>query len=63
MRYSSASPESLAAECRRHLARYKVPKVFVIRDSIERSPSGKADYGWARNEVAGEFYAKTAQTK
>jgi 3-oxocholest-4-en-26-oate---CoA ligase len=29
------------------LARYKVPRVLQIVDVIQRSPSGKADYGWA----------------
>ena len=45
---TSATDESLADECRRHLARYKVPKRFVVRAAIERSPSGKSDYAWAR---------------
>jgi fatty-acyl-CoA synthase len=48
---ATATGEDLAAECRLHLARYKVPKVFVMTDAIERSPSGKADYGWARKRV------------
>ena len=48
----SASPEELADECRKHLARYKVPKHFVVRDRVERGPSGKADYAWARAQVA-----------
>jgi len=42
----------LLAECERHLARYKLPKAFVFRDEIVRSPSGKADYRWARSQVA-----------
>jgi fatty-acyl-CoA synthase len=41
----------LLAECERHIARYKLPKAFVFRDEIVRSPSGKADYRWAK-EVA-----------
>jgi len=32
----------------RHLARYKHPKAVVVVDDIQRSPAGKADYGWAR---------------
>ncbi|MCU1351362.1 MAG: fatty-acid--CoA ligase [Acidimicrobiales bacterium] len=36
-----------------HLARYKLPKVFVFRDQVQRSPSGKPDYGWAREQVDG----------
>ncbi len=45
---------SLRKECGRHLARYKLPKVFVFRDEIVRSPSGKADYRWAREQVSGD---------
>ncbi|MFF7749287.1 acyl-CoA synthetase [Streptomyces sp. NPDC007971] len=37
--------------CRTWLAGYKVPRQLVITDSVQRSPSGKADYRWAR-EVA-----------
>jgi acyl-CoA synthetase (AMP-forming)/AMP-acid ligase II len=31
----------------RSLARYKLPKAFVIVEVIQRSPSGKSDYRWA----------------
>ncbi|WP_105968057.1 acyl-CoA synthetase [Streptomyces geranii] len=37
--------------CRTHLAGYKIPRQLVIAEAIQRSPSGKADYRWAR-EVA-----------
>jgi fatty-acyl-CoA synthase len=37
---------TLAAE---HLARYKLPKALVTCDVVSRSPSGKPDYGWARD--------------
>ncbi|MGW0770559.1 acyl-CoA synthetase [Streptomyces sp. NPDC002676] len=37
--------------CRTRLAGYKIPRQLVITDAIRRSPSGKADYRWAR-EVA-----------
>ncbi|MFE5909975.1 acyl-CoA synthetase [Streptomyces wedmorensis] len=46
-----APPLDLAAvqtHCRSHLAGYKVPRQLVLTDRIERSPSGKADYRWAR---------------
>ncbi|MEZ5217547.1 MAG: acyl-CoA synthetase [Ilumatobacteraceae bacterium] len=42
----------LLAEAERHLARYKLPKAFVFRDEIVRSPAGKADYRWARGIAA-----------
>jgi len=32
----------------RHLAAYKLPKVYLYVDEILRSPSGKADYRWAK---------------
>ncbi|MFD5014354.1 acyl-CoA synthetase [Streptomyces chartreusis] len=41
----------IQTHCRSHLAGYKIPRQLVIADSIRRSPSGKADYRWAR-EVA-----------
>ncbi len=31
-----------------HVAAYKLPKAFVVVDEIVRSPSGKADYRWAK---------------
>jgi fatty-acyl-CoA synthase len=42
----------LLAEAEVHVARYKLPKAFVFVDEIVRSPSGKADYRWARGVVA-----------
>ncbi len=36
-----------------HLARYKLPKDYVVVDAIERSASGKPDYGWARAVAEG----------
>jgi len=41
----------LVATAAEHVARYKLPKVIVRVDHIERSASGKPDYAWAR-EVA-----------
>jgi fatty-acyl-CoA synthase len=43
--------EELREACARHLARYKLPKAFLFLDEIVRSPSGKADYRWARAQV------------
>ncbi|MGK2929927.1 MAG: acyl-CoA synthetase [Acidimicrobiales bacterium] len=44
--------ESLLAEAASHIARYKLPKRFVFVDSVLRSPAGKADYRWAREQAA-----------
>ena len=43
---------SLLAEAERHIARYKLPKAFIFVDEIVRSPSGKADYRWAKHIAA-----------
>jgi fatty-acyl-CoA synthase len=52
LREGVASGEAdLLAECARHLARYKLPKAFVFCERIVRSPSGKADYRWARQRA------------
>jgi fatty-acyl-CoA synthase len=51
---TSADERSLLDEAARRLARYKLPKAFVFREQIVRSPSGKADYRWAREQVAGD---------
>jgi acyl-CoA synthetase (AMP-forming)/AMP-acid ligase II len=47
----TATPEDLRAECEKHIARYKLPKEYRFVDRVERSPSGKADYRWARNQA------------
>ena len=44
--------ESLLAEASTHVARYKLPKAFVFVDSVVRSPAGKADYRWAKEQAA-----------
>nr|WSY57158.1 acyl-CoA synthetase [Streptomyces sp. NBC_00886] len=45
------SLDDIQTHCRTHLAGYKIPRQLVIAEAIQRSPSGKADYRWAR-EVA-----------
>ncbi|MDR3658814.1 MAG: acyl-CoA synthetase [Mycobacterium sp.] len=44
-----------AAELIQHasesIARYKLPKAIVFRPTIVRSPAGKADYRWAREQA------------
>jgi acyl-CoA synthetase (AMP-forming)/AMP-acid ligase II len=46
------SLEDIQSHCRTHLAGYKIPRQLVITDTIQRSPSGKADYRWARTVAA-----------
>ena len=53
----SASEQELLSECAKHLARYKFPKAFLFLDEIVRSPSGKADYRWAKEQVAATLAA------
>ncbi len=48
---ATVSEEELSAEAERHVARYKLPKAFVFRDRLQRSPAGKADYRWARDQA------------
>ena len=42
--------DALRAHCREVLAAYKVPKAFRWVDVVRRSPAGKADYAWARDQ-------------
>jgi fatty-acyl-CoA synthase len=44
----AASEDALLAVARAHVAPYKLPRRFVFVDEIARSPSGKADYRWAK---------------
>jgi 3-oxocholest-4-en-26-oate---CoA ligase len=48
---SRATADDLLAEAAKHIARYKLPKTFVFRPQIQRSPSGKADYRWAKAQA------------
>ncbi|GAA2431678.1 acyl-CoA synthetase [Streptomyces mauvecolor] len=43
---------AIQTHCRTKLAGYKVPRQLVITPAIQRSPSGKADYRWARTVAA-----------
>ena len=48
---TTAGADELVAHAADSLARYKLPKAVVFRPVIERSPSGKADYRWAREQA------------
>ncbi|MGY4903376.1 acyl-CoA synthetase [Streptomyces sp. 900116325] len=54
LREGAAEPslDEVQAHCRTRLAGYKIPRQLVIAPHIQRSPSGKADYRWARSIVA-----------
>ncbi len=51
---STATPAELNLEAAKHIARYKLPKHFVFVDKIVRSPSGKADYRWAKHMASND---------
>ncbi|MFI0966372.1 acyl-CoA synthetase [Streptomyces sp. NPDC021080] len=48
------SLDDIQTHCRARLAGYKIPRRLVVTDSIQRSPSGKADYRWAREVAAAD---------
>jgi len=45
-------PDDIVAHCRTKVAGYKVPRQIHVLDQLVRSPSGKADYPWARKTAA-----------
>jgi acyl-CoA synthetase (AMP-forming)/AMP-acid ligase II len=54
LRGGAARPslEEIQTHCRSRLAGYKIPRRLVITETLRRSPSGKADYRWAREVAA-----------
>lgn len=46
---------SILERAEAHIARFKLPKDVIFVDEIVRSPSGKADYRWARAVAIGEI--------
>jgi 3-oxocholest-4-en-26-oate---CoA ligase len=48
----AASADDIVAHAGMHVARYKLPKDVLFLDAIQRSPSGKADYRWAKAQVS-----------
>jgi acyl-CoA synthetase (AMP-forming)/AMP-acid ligase II len=52
---AGASPTlaDLDAHCRTKVSGYKVPRELHLVDEIVRSPSGKADYRWAKSVATG----------
>ncbi|MFD4459709.1 acyl-CoA synthetase [Nocardia sp. NPDC058480] len=47
--------DELVGHAAQSLARYKLPKAVVFRSTISRSPAGKADYRWAREQAVAEL--------
>lgn len=46
-----ATPDDLNGHASAFVARYKLPKHYQFLPAIQRSPSGKADYRWAKAQV------------
>jgi acyl-CoA synthetase (AMP-forming)/AMP-acid ligase II len=51
---ASVEAQELIDHAADSIARYKLPKAIVFRPVIERSPAGKADYRWAREQAIAE---------
>jgi acyl-CoA synthetase (AMP-forming)/AMP-acid ligase II len=47
------SQEDVATHLAGRIARYKMPRSIRVVETMERSPSGKPDYNWARQVAAG----------
>ena len=52
--------EELTEHCRATLAGYKVPRSIVFVRGVVRSPSGKPDYRWAREEAERQLASRSA---
>lgn len=55
---ATADAEALIEHAAGALARYKLPKAIVFRPVIQRSPAGKADYRWAREQATASVAAE-----
>lgn len=47
-----ADPKPLHEHCVSHLARFKIPKAFLVVDAVRRLGNGKPDYRWAKRAAA-----------
>lgn len=43
--------EAIQQACEKYIARYKLPRRIYYVNDLKRSPSGKADYQWAKKEA------------
>jgi acyl-CoA synthetase (AMP-forming)/AMP-acid ligase II len=48
---ATASEDEIIEHAGQSIARYKLPKAVLFLGHIQRSPSGKADYRWAKAQV------------
>ncbi len=55
--------DEILVEAARHIARYKLPKAVVRRPELQRSPSGKADYRWAREQAVARDSGRPSSTQ
>jgi acyl-CoA synthetase (AMP-forming)/AMP-acid ligase II len=51
---TATDADALVEHCRDKLAGYKVPRSWAFVDAVQRSPSGKADYAWAKTVATGD---------
>src|SRR5688500_10732991 len=49
---STLTLESVQEHCRKLIAGYKVPRALRVVEKVERHPSGKPDYPWAKRVAA-----------
>jgi acyl-CoA synthetase (AMP-forming)/AMP-acid ligase II len=50
--------ESVQTHCRALVAGYKVPRQLTLVEQMVRSPAGKSDYRWARQQAADDAAAR-----
>jgi 3-oxocholest-4-en-26-oate---CoA ligase len=48
---SEIDQQVLLAHCSAEMARFKVPKEFIVVDQVRRLGNGKADYSWVKSQV------------
>jgi acyl-CoA synthetase (AMP-forming)/AMP-acid ligase II len=51
--HATPTLESIQEHCRKHVAGYKLPRQLHEVELVQRSPSGKPDYRWAADVIAG----------
>lgn len=57
---AEADAEALREACAAQLARYKLPRAVVFVENVERAPSGKPDYRWAKQRAESALRGEAA---